>query len=419
MSRPRRPGLPFRVGCRLRLDDGSEWLAWPGSRAAYGRLTALLSRGRMHAPKGECRISRAAMLAAAEGWVLAAIPPARADAAWAARLRRDAAALRDRLALPLLLAAACTFRGDDRHRLDALAGLAAATRHPAARHRRCPLPPPGPPPPRRRADRHPAPHHRGRAGLCGRGQCRAPPQAAGRDGPALRRPPGGAGQQPGGARGQPAASRSTSCATNTRTRCSSPAARRRRPWPTGSPRPRPSAGRAARRPTSPSGIAHELALIDELGYAPYFLTVHDIVRFARDQRHPLPGPRLGGQLGGLLRARHHRGRSRPSTTCCSSASSRPARDEPPDIDVDFEHERREEVIQYIYERYGRDRAAICATVIRYRGQQRRSARSARPWACREDVTAAGQGRSGARARAGPAGAGRGRGARPRRPAPRA
>jgi error-prone DNA polymerase len=51
-------GLPFRVGCHLRLDDRSEWLAWPGSRAAYGRLTVLLSRGRMQAPKGECRISR-------------------------------------------------------------------------------------------------------------------------------------------------------------------------------------------------------------------------------------------------------------------------------------------------------------------------------------------------------------------------
>jgi error-prone DNA polymerase len=68
-------GLAFRVGCRLRLDDGSEWLAWPGSRTAYGRLTALLSRGRMQPPKGECRISRSAMLAAVESWVLAAIPP--------------------------------------------------------------------------------------------------------------------------------------------------------------------------------------------------------------------------------------------------------------------------------------------------------------------------------------------------------
>ena len=54
----------------------------------YGRLTALLSRGRMHALKGECRISRADMLAAAEGWVLAAIPPAEADAVWVAGCER-------------------------------------------------------------------------------------------------------------------------------------------------------------------------------------------------------------------------------------------------------------------------------------------------------------------------------------------
>ena len=57
-------------------------------------------------------------------------------------------------------------------------------------------------------------------------------------------------------------------------------------------------------------IEHELALIAELRYEPYFLTVHDIVAFARSQRHPVPGPRLGGQLGRLLRARHHRSRSR-------------------------------------------------------------------------------------------------------------
>ena len=57
---------------------------------------------------------------------------------------------------------------------------------------------------------------------------------------------------------------------------------------------------------------------------------------------------------------------RTRSSCCSSASSPTNRGEPPDIDVDFEHERREEVIQYIYERYGRERAAICATVIHYR-----------------------------------------------------
>ncbi|MBX6746886.1 MAG: PHP domain-containing protein, partial [Acetobacteraceae bacterium] len=96
--------LRFVVGCRLVLQDGSTWLAWPTDRAAYGRLTALLSRGRMQAPKGECRLGRDDLLAAAEGWVLAAVPPAELDAAFAARLRADAAALQDRLALPLLLA---------------------------------------------------------------------------------------------------------------------------------------------------------------------------------------------------------------------------------------------------------------------------------------------------------------------------
>ena len=54
----KRTGLPFAVGCRLRLDSGSERLAWPTDRAGYGRLTALLSRGRVRAPKGECRLGR-------------------------------------------------------------------------------------------------------------------------------------------------------------------------------------------------------------------------------------------------------------------------------------------------------------------------------------------------------------------------
>ena len=71
-----------------------------------------------------------------------------------------------------------------------------------------------------------------------------------------------------------------------------------------------------------------------------------------------------------------------ASTCCSSGSSRAERDEPPDIDVDFEHERREEVLQYIYEKYGRERAGMTAEVITYRGRVGRSATSARRWACR-------------------------------------
>ncbi len=112
-------------------------------------------------------------------------------------------------------------------------------------------------------------------------------------------------------------------------------------------------------------VAYELALIAELRYEMYFLTVHDIVRFARGQGILCQG----------------RGSAANSAVCyCLGVTevdpahssllferfiSR-ARNEPPDIDVDFEHERREEVIQYIYARYGRERAALTATVVSYR-----------------------------------------------------
>ncbi|MBC7828236.1 MAG: error-prone DNA polymerase [Chitinophagaceae bacterium] len=110
-----------------------------------------------------------------------------------------------------------------------------------------------------------------------------------------------------------------------------------------------------------AAINHELAFIEELDYAPYFLTVYDIVRFARQQKILCQG----------------RGSAANSTVCyCLGITSvnptkfdllferfiSSARNEPPDIDVDFEHERREEVMQYIYQKYGRDRAAIVATV---------------------------------------------------------
>ncbi len=88
----------------------------------------------------------------------------------------------------------------------------------------------------------------------------------------------------------------------------------------------------------------------------------------RGKGNPLPGPRLGGEQHHLLLPWHHLGRSDDDELLFARFISE-NRNEPPDIDVDFEHERREEVIQYIYERYGRDRAAICATVIHYRSRQ--------------------------------------------------
>ena len=110
-----------------------------------------------------------------------------------------------------------------------------------------------------------------------------------------------------------------------------------------------------------ANIKYELAFMKEMNYAEYFLTVYDLVRYAREQGILCQG----------------RGSAANSTVCyCLGITSvdpskfdllferfiSSARNEPPDIDVDFEHERREEVIQYIYRKYGRDRAAIVATV---------------------------------------------------------
>lgn len=114
-------------------------------------------------------------------------------------------------------------------------------------------------------------------------------------------------------------------------------------------------------------LEKELTLIEEVKYEYYFLTVHDLVRFARSQNILCQG----------------RGSAANSVVCYCLFVTEIApgqitvlferfiskeRDEPPDIDIDFEHERREEVIQYIYQKYGRERAAIAATVITYRSR---------------------------------------------------
>ena len=114
-------------------------------------------------------------------------------------------------------------------------------------------------------------------------------------------------------------------------------------------------------------LTHELRLIEKLGYAPYFLTVNAIVRFARSQDILCQG----------------RGSAANSAVCyvLGITSIDPERNdllferfvseerrEPPDIDVDFEHERREIVMQWVFDTYGRDHAALCSTVIRYRAK---------------------------------------------------
>lgn len=112
-------------------------------------------------------------------------------------------------------------------------------------------------------------------------------------------------------------------------------------------------------------IEHELTLIGELQYEPYFLTVYEIVAFARSRRILCQG--RGSAANSVVCYCLHITEVDPArqVVLFERFISR-ERNEPPDIDVDFEHERREEVIQHIYDRYGRDRAALTAVVISYR-----------------------------------------------------
>ncbi|PWC26991.1 error-prone DNA polymerase [Teichococcus aestuarii] len=362
----REAGLPFRVGARLALEDGSEFLAWPTDRGGYGRLTTLLSRGRLRAPKGECQIGLEEMLAHAAGWCLAAIPPHQPDAAFARRFAGLAERLWPLLALPLFCAAACRMDGQDRARLAWLAQLATEAGHGAAllawndvryHHRRrrpvadlltairlgCPVAALGrhAEPNAERRLKRPCDMARLFAGHpeALTGTLRVLEATGGFSLDQLRHEYPDEILEPGRTPQQTLAARVQAAAAGR--------------WPEGVP-----ADIQAR-------IDHELRLIESLGYAPYFLTVHEVVRFAR-------------QKGILCQGRG----SAANSTCCyvlGITAVDPARHdllferfvsanrrEPPDIDVDFEHERREEVIQHIYERYGRERAAIAGTVIRYR-----------------------------------------------------
>jgi error-prone DNA polymerase len=353
-------GIRFLPAVRLGLTDGSEYLAWPTDRTAYGRLCALLSAGRMQGPKGACSITPEALHAAADGQVLARLPPATLDRAFAERHAQEARLLRGRLAKPLLLATQHRAMGADRHRLDTLAGLpearliaAGGVRYHAAGRRRladvlsairlgvtvdeiglaaepnaeaCLKPEAEI---RRLFAGHEAAVDRVAEVL---EACRFSLRDLAYEYPDEILDTGRTPQETLKARVEAAA---------------------RERWPEGVP------------PRVAAQLAHELALIGKLSYAPYFLTVHEIVRYARS-------------VGILCQGR---GSAANSAVCYALGITAvppdkhellferfisEARDEPPDIDVDFEHERREEVIQHIYARYGRDRAAIAATVIRFR-----------------------------------------------------
>jgi error-prone DNA polymerase len=360
------PGARLDLTATLAAEDehsGASFLCLPSDRAAYGRLAGLLTLGKRRAPKGQCWIARADVLNHAEGQILIALPPddARQEGAFAAMLE----AFAGDCAAPCHLAAQHLYRGDDARRLARLEAIAAHCRTPLVATN----------------DVHAhAPARRALQDVltCIREHCTIDAAGWRLHANAERHLKSGAEMARLFARHEDAVARTVEIAQACRfsldeLRYEYPAD----PVPGGLTAQEELArlswrGAETRWPEGMTAkvraqIEHELQLIGKLGYAPYFLTVHDIVRFARARGILCQG----------------RGSAANSAVCyCLGITAvdparmdllferfvSAARDEPPDIDVDFEHERREEVIQYIYEKYGRERAGIAATVISYRGR---------------------------------------------------
>ncbi|MFI4950945.1 MAG: error-prone DNA polymerase, partial [Caulobacterales bacterium] len=350
------------TGCRLDFADGTpSLLVYPSDREAYGRLTRLLTVGQRRARKAECELTWADFLDHAEGQLALVVPPDRLDAAFERDLKRIAGELSG----AVWLAAARRYGARDLKRLSQLAHLAEVSRAPMV------------------ATNDVLYHGPERRALqdvltCVREGCTI--QQAGLRLQAnaerhLKSPDEMArlfAKFPG------AVERSVEIAE----RIGFDLGQLSYEYPDEPVPPGKTAIQHLRDLAweganwrYPDGVpekvrnlvTHELELIEKLKFPNYFLTVHDIVRWARSQDILCQG----------------RGSAANSCVCfCLGVTAvdptkedqdllfsrfiSEKRGEPPDIDVDFEHERREEVMQYVYERYSRDKAAIVATVIHYR-----------------------------------------------------
>ena len=364
------PAVEFKpkllIGSRIVFIDGTpDILVYPRDRAAYGRLCQLLTRGKRGSDierieKGECHLRLADLIDFAEGQLLILALPHRFDAAQAHRILER---LRDSRADGVWLAASLLYRGDDKRRLARLHRLAASAKVPLL------------------ATNEVLYHHPTRRPLQDVLTCireKATIEAIGKkleaNAERYLKPPLEMARL---FRDLPQAIAET---MRFASRISFSLDQLKYQYPDEPVPPGKTAQRhledltwtgAHRRfpvriPPRIKKILHkELRLIHKLKYAHYFLTVHDIVRFARSQKILCQG----------------RGSAANSAVCyvLDVTSVDPTkvnllferfiskeRLEPPDIDVDFEHSRREEVMQYVYRRYGRHRAAIIATVIHYR-----------------------------------------------------
>ncbi len=418
--------IKLLIGTRLVTTDGFEVLAYPTDRAAYGRLCRLITAGNLKAKKGECHLGFDDILAASEGQMLIVVPPpitsprrgevgprsgpGGGDSASAAHPTPDGFAVRPspsrggfeiftaRLAAKAravpgrtFLAGAHYHRGDEPRRLGLLDELGARVGAPLVAVNDV---------------LYHAPERRPLADIvtCIREKCTIveaglrlavnaerhlkPPEEMARLFAAFPE----------------AIARTIKIAAACRFSLAELTYEYPdEPVPVGKTAQQhledlTFAGAQERYPRDryPDGIPaevqkrlrDELAVIAKLDYARYFLTVHDVVSFARRQEKEILCQGRGSAANSAV------------CYCLGITSVNPDktnllfarfisenRGEPPDIDVDFEHERREEVIQYIYQRYGRDRAAICATVVHYRS--RRAIREVgKVLGLTEDVTAA-------------------------------
>ncbi|OGA52660.1 MAG: error-prone DNA polymerase, partial [Betaproteobacteria bacterium RIFCSPLOWO2_12_FULL_63_13] len=355
----RRNGLKFIVGTEIRLDDGLKLVLLATDRESYGRLSALITRGRMHAVKGNYHLARADLDRDLDGCLAIFIPSATGEE-WH-EASRNACFIAKRFAHRAWIAAELLCGPDDRARLAVLRELSGNAGLPLVAS----------------GDVHM--HVRSRKALqdtLTAIRLGVPVHAAG---PAL---------YPNAERHLRLRMRLAQIyppellaeTLSIAERCSFSPDSLRYEYPDEIVPAGLTPARYLRELTEqglarrfPSGapdhvcrlLEHELALIAELGYEHYFLTVYDIVRFARAQ--------------GILCQGRGSAANSAVCYCLGITEVDPARmnvlferfisrerNEPPDIDVDFEHQRREDVIQYIYRKYGRDRAALAATVITYR-----------------------------------------------------
>jgi len=353
-------GVRLIVGCRLELTEGATLLVYPTDRAGYGRLCRLLSLGKTRGGKAKCVIAWDDLAAYAEG-LIGVLVPDKADASTAADLAHLA------VTFPGYAYCALTLRRRprDQLRLHNLSNMATAAGIPTV------------------VTGDVLYHHPHRRVLqevvtCVREGCTIDALGDRKERFADRHLQSAAEIERLYARYPEALARTREIAE----RCRFDLGELAYQYPEEATIPGLTPQAALERLTwegaaerYPEGVPdkvknllrHELKLIAELGYAPYFLTVNSIVRFARSRDILCQG----------------RGSAANSAVCyvLGITSIDPERSdllferfvsqerkEPPDIDVDFEHERREIVMQWVFDTYGRDHAALCSTVIRYRAR---------------------------------------------------